>query len=283
MIRRISWGKAAFLSFLLVSMGLLLYRSDVVAQGARDGLLLCGRSVIPSLFPMFVAVTLSVQCGLGRLLPPAWSAVVLGLVGGYPVGAKTVAELLKNGDLTAPQAQRVLCCCNNCGGAFLLGVVGRGVFGDVRAGWLLWGICSAVSLLFAVFLVPRTRRPAGAFLPKPDLVGAVREGAASMVHLSGFVVFFLAALRLAAALTGAASPLLLGFFELTCGCAALRATRAGFVMAAAMVAWGGVSIHAQTAAVLSGTELRLGPYLLCKLAQAVVAGALAYGMAAWVV
>lgn len=281
MIRRLSWRDALLLLFLLLSVGLLLYRSDVVAQGVRAGLLLCGRSLLPSLFPMFVAVTLAVQCGLGRLLPAGWSAVLLGLLGGYPVGAKTVAELVKSGDLTVSQAQRVLCCCNNCGGAFALGVVGQGIFGSAQVGWALWGVHGAAALLFAAFLLPAGERGAGRCEARVDFVAAVREGAAAMVNLCGFVVFFRAVLDLLARLTGLYHPLFLGFFELTAGCAALPATRTGFAMAAALLSWGGVSVHAQTAAVLSGANVPLGPYLLCKGIQAMVAGAAAWALVPW--
>ncbi len=275
MIRRLAWNRAVLLLFLLLSMGLLLYRSDVVAEGVRTGLLLCGRSLLPSLFPMFVAVTLAIQCGLGSVLPPAGSALLLGLVGGYPVGAKTVAELMKNGDITAPQAQRVLCCCNNCGGAFILGVVGQGVFGDIRVGWTLWATHIAVSLLFAAFLLPHTKGCSPPVTVKCDFVGAVREGAASMVNLCGFVVFFRALLSLLVPLTGVTHPLFPGIWELTAGCAALPPTRAGFITAAALLSWGGISVHAQTAALLAGTGIRLWPYLLSKAWQALTAGLLA--------
>ena len=46
-------------------------------------------------------------------------------------------------------------------------------------------------------------------------------------------------------------------------------------MAAALLGWGGVSVHCQTAAVLEETKLSLGRYLLAKALQAVVSALLA--------
>ena len=51
--------------------------------------------------------------------------------------------------------------------------------------------------------------------------------------------------------------------------------RAAQCMAAALLGWGGVSVHCQTAAVLEETELSLGRYLLAKALQAVVSALLA--------
>ena len=93
---------------LLAVMAGLLAASDVAAQAVREGLALCGGSVIPALFPFLVVSRLFVATGsaaaLGRLLAPltrrilgvsgpGGTAVLLGLLGGYPVGAQTAGEL----------------------------------------------------------------------------------------------------------------------------------------------------------------------------------------------
>ena len=96
-----------------------------------------------------------------------------------------------------------------------------------------------------------------------------------MVSVCAFVVFFAAALRLLTALTGLNHPLLLGAVELTGGVLALTPDRAGFVMASALLGWGGLCVHGQTAAVLRNTDLSMTPCLLGKAAQAAISAALA--------
>ena len=91
---------------------LLLCRESVAAQGVRDGIDLCITSVIPALFPFFAASQLLVSLGaaevLGRGAGPLFrrlfgiggagaSAFLLGLIGGYPVGAKTTESLVRQG------------------------------------------------------------------------------------------------------------------------------------------------------------------------------------------
>ena len=127
----------------------LLLRPVAAASAAREALALCLKSVLPSLFPFFVLSSLLVAGGgaaaLGRALEPMMrplfrlggagaGALVLGLVGGYPVGARTAAELHRRGALSRSEAERLLGFCNNAGPGFILGVCGGTVFGDARAG-----------------------------------------------------------------------------------------------------------------------------------------------------
>ena len=138
---------------LLAVMAGLLAASETAAQAVREGLALCGGSVIPALFPFLVVSRLFVATGsaaaLGRLLAPltrrmlgvsgpSGTAVLLGLLGGYPVGAQTAGELARTGAVSRQEGQRLLLFCNNCGPAFALGVAGVGCFGSLRAGAWLW-------------------------------------------------------------------------------------------------------------------------------------------------
>ena len=56
----------------------------------------------------------------------------------------------------------------------------------------------------------------------------------------------------------------------------LGSGRADFVWAAALLGWGGLSVHGQTAAVLADTNLKMGRYFLGKLLQAALSALLAY-------
>nr|PZN70759.1 MAG: sporulation integral membrane protein YlbJ [Bacillota bacterium] len=67
-----------------------------------------------------------------------------------------------------------------------------------------------------------------------------------------------------------------GFLEIDLGTlAASRATGAPLVqqvaVAGAIIAWSGLSVHGQVASVLSGTDIRMGPYVAARLLHAVLA------------
>lgn len=273
--------------FLLIAplMALLLLRSQVAAEAVRQGLTLCAQSLLPALFPFFVAVSWAVNCGLFHTLrsigiPTPAAVFFLGALGGYPLGARTVGEAYGGGLLTKTEAERLLACCNNAGPAFILVVMGQNVFRSTAAGLALWGIHLAAALIIALLFcrrqTARTASPPPTASPAAAFIAAVGSAAETMVRLCAFVVFFTVVMALLSSFLGSIPPLLAGFLELTVGVTALTPHRMGFTLAAGMLGWGGVSVHCQAAAVLSDTDLSLRYYLLGKALQGILSAAAAW-------
>ena len=266
-------------------MALLLLRSAEAAEAVRLGLRLCAVSLLPALFPFFVAVSFAVNAGLFHTLrywgiSTASAVFFLGALGGYPLGGRTAGEAYRAGLLTKREAESLLRCCNNAGPAFILTIVGQNVMGSAAAGLALWGIHLAVALVLFLLFRGKKDEKVSATAPQTSLVNAflsaVTGGAETMLRLSAFVVFFSVAMALLAAVFGPVPPLLAGFMELTVGVTNLSRTRLGFTTAAGLLGWGGIAVHCQTAAVLSDTDLSLRPYLVGKALHGLLSAALAW-------
>ena len=310
-------------SALLIATAALVISPGEAINGAKDGLALCFNVIVPSLFPFFVLSSLVVDLGLAAYLGRAMeglmrplfrvsgscaAAVALGFIGGYPVGARTALQLYEQGLCSKTEAERLLAFCNNSGPAFILGVVGAGVFGDSRVGLLLYLTHALASLLVGLlfrFYGGWERRRACAPRPKPiqtvtlpaAFTGAVSRALQSTLNICAFVVFFAVVLRLLSAygaLSGAAALLSLagfegewarrqvaGLLELSSGVASLQggAGLAGRVsMAAFMLGWAGLSVHCQVLSFLVDSGLSARVYLAGKLCHGLIAAALTWGL-----
>ncbi len=289
----------------LGAMAALILCPETAAESARWGLRLCFEMLIPSLLPFFVVSALLRAWGLpgvlGRLLGGVtarlWgmegagvSAFLLGITGGYPLGAATIGQLRRDGALTREEAQRALCFCNNTGPAFLVGAAGSGIFHSSAVGLLLYAVHVLTAGVLGMLTAPKERitaprersyiAVAGVAEALPE---AVRTSVDALLSVCGFVVLFsvltgllgpqIAALAgnlsasLGMELTGARA-LLTGVLELGSGLGAmegLAATPGNVALAAFVIGFGGLSVQAQSAAVLHGTDLHLGKPILFKL------------------
>ena len=285
----------------------LLWEAEALREAAREGLALCAGSVIPALFPFLAASSLLLKLGFGdalagplaplmglyRLPGEAAGALVLGLAGGYPVGARTAAELYAQGALTRDEAERLLTFCNNANPAFLLSGLGLGVLGSVRAGLWLWLIHVLSALVTGLVLARKPgRQGGGRALPRkvpaaegsfPELlVGAVQGALGAILGICAFVELFYVLglpLRRLPAPWGAG---LAGAVELFSASAGLPGGRLGFVLAAGLAGFGGLSVLCQTAAVLAPQGLSPAPCFRGKLLQGALSAVLAAALAPWV-
>jgi len=140
----------------------------------------------------------------------------------------------------------------------------------------------------------RDRRPIGQIFGD-----AVRSSVNSMLFIGGCIMMFSVFLRIltvAGAIDWIAYPIALalgwagaspdlvtaltkGIFEITIGSEAAASAGAPLlqrtVVAAAIIAWSGLSVHAQVAAMTYGTDIRIGPYLAARALHAALAALLA--------
>lgn len=223
----------------LVAAGILCFPGQC-AQGAKRGLNFCGDILIPSIFPFLVLSVFVVKSGVSKALSRplgsvtkrlfrlpggAGATVLIGLVGGYPSGARGVKTLLDAGEITPKQARRMLCFTVGAGPAFVISVAGSGLLGSTQAGVILF-VSQITAALFLGIVIglfskneknePAKRRidparpaisaenekqheknQAGPAMPVSSaLVEAAADGASSMVCMCSFVILFSALLMI---------------------------------------------------------------------------------------
>ena len=308
-------------ALLLCALALICWPKDV-SSAVQEGLRLCYNVILPSLFPFFILTSLVISLGLagylGRLLEPVMrplfhvggpcaAALALGFVGGYPVGARAALTLYEEGQCTKTECERLLAFCNNSGPAFILGVVGAGVFADSRVGLLLCLVHAlasfCVGLVFRFYRIrdkgsgERASSPIAAQRFTTAFTGAVKGAVTSTLNICAFVVCFTVIIRLCflsgilpalAALLGRvfsplgftqqwAQRLLTGLLELSSGVAALSGDgsftgRAS--MAAFLLGWAGISVHCQVLSFLGESGLNTRTYIGGKLLHGVFSAGL---------
>lgn len=150
---------------------LLFFFPSICMEGAKSGLLLWFEQLLPSLLPFLILSGLCIRFHLthiiGKLFYPflrflpisrqGCYPIIIGMLSGYPVGAKTCADMLSENRLSQKEASFLFCCCNNASPMFLTGFAACNCLGMPNYRYPLFfavffsGILSALLLYHIIF------------------------------------------------------------------------------------------------------------------------------------
>ena len=293
------------------AFGLLTF-PQTVSRAVTDSFTLCTTTLLPSLFPFMVLSGVVITSGLAysiglraqrfmvsvfHLPGVCFLPFLLGIIGGYPTGAKNVVNLYHSGVCSRKEAEHTLAFCNNCGPGFLISGIGYGVLGDIRYGLLLYLTHIAASCLTGFLLAPRSRpsetaptlNPPPALPPSVAFVRSVTDSLYAFANLSAFVLCF-SAITSIVQLSGISKVLsgllpfssgngqwfLLGLLEITSGIQHLNTgiLPEQLMLCAALTGWGGCSVHCQVLSLLQDTDLSPALYWRGKALHALLSVAI---------
>ena len=280
--------------FSTIGMMILILDSKTALQGTYEGVELCVKTVIPSLFPFFVlsiALTASMAGSPVRLLAPlsrlcgipsgAESILLTGFLGGYPIGAQCVAQSWQSGQLSKEDAHRMLGFCSNAGPAFIFGITGS-LFESPLIPWSLW-IIQIVSAIFVGMILPGKSHKHMKNKSESALSasGVLNRAIGAMAGVCGWVILFrmiIAILRkrVIYGMPTEAQVLITGILELTNGCCNLNGIESDvvrYVLCSTFLSFGGICVAMQTASATA--QLGIGQYFRGKVLQSFFSGAMA--------
>ncbi len=128
---------------LIIFLLTLIGENQVVVSGARAGLMLWFHDVLPLLLPfmllsnLFVLKIRTKKTGAAYAIPVLF---LLGLLCGYPLGAKMASDFTKEGYIKSSTAAILLPLCNNISPMFLSGYIGHIVLQDQFPFWFLLAV-----------------------------------------------------------------------------------------------------------------------------------------------
>ncbi len=298
-------GASAFVFFLLTLCIFIVLISDTETAilHVRNGITLCFKVVVPSLFPFMVLSGLFVELGCADVLSKMFAAPmraifgisgagaaapIMGALCGFPVGASVAHRLFKCGRISKSELQRLLTFSNIPGSAFLISAVGWSLWSSTHFGTVLYIIQILSALLIGLFLrilypLPKNDRseirPSDVSFGIGNFLRVVSESSVSMLNVCALVLFFAAFVGALVSILGRfdlgqdAIAVIYGFFEMSgaVGAAALVPSRElGMVLTALICGWSGLSIHFQVISICEQDGISFVPYFAAKAVQGIL-------------
>lgn len=305
-------SETIFALLLVFLTALLIKNSRIAMEYTNRGLLLCARTMIPTLFPFMVIAELLVVSGGGERLAGVIAkplrrlfglsncgvcALALGWLCGFPVGSRAAVGYYRQGRITRRELNHVICFCNVPSTAFLVSAVGVCLFGSDLVGWCLVGLsltsAAVIGVVFRRWL-PQWREDADATrlaqistnaaqAPKRKgqlLSRSISLAATGMLNVCATIVLFSALMGSVSAVTaGLALPEILrvslfGTLEITTGVceASLLDSSHALSLCAAFVGWAGLSVHCQIFSSCDDAPVSVTWFWLSRLLQAMLCG-----------
>lgn len=294
---------------LLLLLFLLRYPAEAL-NASREGMKLWLETLLPTLLPFLILTGFLVHTdGIPKILRPfsgffrlvfglspyGGYVLLLGLLCGYPMGAKLAADLYSRGKLSKREAEYLLTFSNNPSPAFLTAYLGESCLDGKTGTGKIIGILLLSDLLcmaffrFAVYHNKTATENFSADLKKETssassggaiLDVSIMNGFETMTRLGGYLLLF-SILSACISHYWCFAPwgkyLLLGITEITTGLHALTASGFSygvrFLCSMIIASFGGLCIMAQTKSVLEG-NLSLRPYASAKCLNAAVTAVL---------
>lgn len=290
----------------LLFLGMLLFCPEAAIQGSKYGAALWLSELLPTLLPFFIALRLF-QCCLPKVANHR-AFLLLGLLCGYPTGATLVADQYSQGRLRRSQAYFYLGFVNNPSPMFILAFCGITILHMTTPASfcffciiLLAGLAGSLlfRLLFRRILDKNISAQSSAssaaqstnILPhalSQRLDAIILDSFVLVTKIGGYVILFSILgqfICLILSPSNISGILCLGSLEITSGISYLKISALTLttkkVLAASLLAFGGLSAAAQTSSVLTQSGLSIFPYILNKLLNAGLAGLLCFLLVHW--
>ena len=278
---------------------------EITATASKEAINLWLNSVVPILLPFFIAANFLKNTGIVSRISPTIYPFVMGMLSGYPMGARIAGDYYLSGCLSREQLYRVLSYSMITGPAFLIGTVGHEFLGSHQLGIVLAVSHYGGAMINRVFYgkdgEKKRRTGSGRSSDAACRRGyyeiftdAILDSFRSVAIILAYIMIFMIAvdliqfsgfLRLAP--TAEAAAVFKGFLEMTVGCNSLRMCQCSqlvkLTLASFMVTFGGLSVMGQSMSMLRGCGVSFKKLFLMKLTQGILSAIIAFSLGAFVV
>lgn len=291
---------------------MLLFNPQLALEGARQGLILWGNIVLPTLLPFMICsgviVAMDAICiltgpfkpilsGLLKLSDQGSYVLMSGLLCGYPMGAKNASDFLDSRRISPEEGRYLLAIANHPSPMFVLGYIMSQIslIPDVGKACSLW--ITAASLYLPILPISILARACYHYkrLDDPEAGNQLYSSSSfsfdehmmssfeTMTKIGGYIMLFsILALYLTVfplPLPPLICPALLGAVEITTGIQAIvqsSSGQTGALLVIGSAAFGGFSGIFQTKSVLKNAGLSIRHYIFWKLLHSALSCILFY-------
>lgn len=268
----------------------LITFSQEAKQGATNGIALCENIIVPALLPILIITNIIIKSRCSQIIEMLFgkitecvlklprcsaTAILFGLIAGYPSGAILTEHLYNKGKITQAQAKRIMRF-NFCGGlAFIITAVGTIHLNNTKLGLIIYLCSFSSSIIIALTGAIKSKdKPQKASYTSPILsltdamVESVEATTKAIITMCAYIILFSTIMSIAP-IPNTINPII----EITNGLFASN-IKIPIGYYAFFLTFGGLCIHFQ----LIGSLKNMGIGYLDFLTHRLIAGLIAFAL-----
>lgn len=278
---------------------------ETALLSAQKGIAIWANNILPALLPFFICANFMNGIGITRYLNPGCFAFSMSVLSGYPMGAKVIGDMGRNGYVPSVECHRLISFCSTSGPAFIVGAVGAAMIGNNLCGSIIaisHFVGAVLNGIFFTVLInlfskeyreykntKKKRIGRGEFNDNylEAFTNSIITSFKSLGIILAYIVMFMMItdiLQMTGVLDVIRSPyylsLVKGILEMTVGCSAVSSNMAvplakKVIGCSILISFGGLSIIGQSMSMLGGTKIKLSYLIFTKVCHGIFAGGIA--------
>ena len=272
---------------------------DECKNGISNGLVLCVKTLVPSLFMYMILASYISGSKVGIYMGAVFSypvekflklprisasIILLSIIGGYPIGAKCIASAFENKLLTKPQARKLALFSVCSGPGFVLSFVGVSLYQNKKIGFILL-ISQLLSFFINAFIVALSIKAEDEYVLKNknnisscDFSKAVQQGCVATLNMCSMVIVFSSIINVFEKLLShhaIIKDMLTLFLEVTTACSKLYTDYPLYVISFA-IGFSGICVHFQIFSILREIKINKTLFFVFRIIQGITSACLTY-------
>ena len=276
---------------------------SITLYSARKAISLWMTDVMPALLPFFICVNFLMGLGMASCLNPPLFTLAMSVMSGYPMGAKIIGDMRRQGEISLENAKRLFSFCSTSGPAFIMGAVGAGMLNSEKSGIAIaiahYSGAAINGLLFKKLLnksnkSDRKKMPVigGHTINEKNFQDLFTEAILKSLKSLGVILSYMVLFMLLTDIIQSSGILFIleaqherafakGIIEMTVGCSSISecsylAESARCIACSFIISWGGLSVIGQSMSMLNGSGISLGYIFMTKLTHGLFSAVVAF-------
>lgn len=282
------------LFLILFSLFISFFCSKSIGEYVILGLSLCKNVIIGSVFPFmilsdYISSTLSFDSNsffgnaferIFNINRQGVSSFIIGIICGFPLGAKSAYDLYKDGRISLDECERLISFSNNTGPAFIVSGIGIAMRNSFLQGIILY-FSMVFSAIIVGFFIGRGKKAsfsANNYNNRSfNFVDSVKSSASNTLNVCAFIVFFSVITGFMKIIINNDTILafLYPFIEISNASRALSynisSPNLSLILTSFAISFSGLSVHMQARSIITDRTISMRQHFIAKFMQGLIA------------